>query len=405
MSRSATDVPDGWVTTSEAAARLGVKRATLYAYVSRGVLRSRRRPGQQESLFDRAQIDALAGHTRQPGTPRPLLRFRSVATSVSSHRHGNLLYRGLPVEQVCAGFSIEEAARLVLGADDGAEPPMPHGEPSAAVRQVLADVPLGRRAPLAVALLGAGDPLRDDRNPERVRSAVIGLLADVLALLDVGSGGTSDTAESRPGDDVAGRLFRVLAGRQPTRRERECLSTLVISLMDHGLTASTLAARVAASARASYIDCLAAAYATLTGPLHGGAPVGAYQLIERARSGSVAAAVGECLRRSESVPAFGHILYTDEDPRATAVFGQLWRVRGITRLRQVVEGLTDVMARRLGTFPNVDLANAATMHAFGMPPMAGEVVFQVARTVGVVAHVLEEYAEDPLRWRGRAQDQ
>ncbi|WP_205620945.1 helix-turn-helix domain-containing protein, partial [Intrasporangium chromatireducens] len=45
-----------WITTTEAAQRLGVKRATLYAYVSRGQLRSRRRPGQQESLFDRAQV-------------------------------------------------------------------------------------------------------------------------------------------------------------------------------------------------------------------------------------------------------------------------------------------------------------------------------------------------------------
>ena len=78
--------PDGWITTTEAAQRLGVKRATLYAYVSRGLLQSQRRPGQQESLFDRAQIDALASASRPSGSPQPVLRFRSIATTVGRSR-------------------------------------------------------------------------------------------------------------------------------------------------------------------------------------------------------------------------------------------------------------------------------------------------------------------------------
>ncbi|HET7304260.1 MAG TPA: citrate synthase, partial [Segeticoccus sp.] len=254
-----TDVPAGWVTTSEAAARLGVKRATLYAYVSRGVLRSRRRAGQQESLFERAQVDALAGHTRQPGTPQPLLRFRSVATSVSGHRDGDLFYRGVPVEQICAELSVEEAAALVLGArpvgggpsgaassgagqrPGGRHPPAVGPSSAASSRELpagvlaaLAGVPVERRVPLAVALLGAGDPLRDDRDPVRVRHAVIELLGDVLPLLD-GSAGTTATRQAQ---GLAGRLFQALVGRRPAARERECLSALVIALMDHGLTAS-----------------------------------------------------------------------------------------------------------------------------------------------------------------------
>src|SRR4051812_29843028 len=79
-----------WITTTEAAQRLGVKRATLYAYVSRGLLRSERRPGQQESLFARTQIDAMASATRPPGGPQPVLRFRSIATSVSGQVDGEL---------------------------------------------------------------------------------------------------------------------------------------------------------------------------------------------------------------------------------------------------------------------------------------------------------------------------
>ena len=57
--------------------------------------------------------------------------------------------------------------------------------------------------------------------------------------------------------------------------------------------------------------------------------------------------------------------------------------------------------RAHGALPNIDLASAAALHALDLPAEAGEVVFQAARSFGVAAHVVEEYAEEPLRWRGR----
>src|SRR3954468_2015584 len=106
-----------WMTPTEAAQRLGVKRASLYAYVSRGQLRSERRPGQQESLFDRAQVDAMASATRAVAARQPLLRFRSIATSVSSHADGELFYRGVALADVVDLGSLEEGAALVLGSE------------------------------------------------------------------------------------------------------------------------------------------------------------------------------------------------------------------------------------------------------------------------------------------------
>src|SRR6478735_6067057 len=133
-----------WITTTEAAQRLGVKRATLYAYVSRGLLRSERRPGQQESLFDRTQIDAMASATRPPGGPQPVLRFRSIATSVSSQAEGELFYRGRPLGEVVALPSLEAAAAVVLGT---AVPPSlspPSSRPPTAPVD-LSGLPLERR--------------------------------------------------------------------------------------------------------------------------------------------------------------------------------------------------------------------------------------------------------------------
>ncbi len=74
---------------------------------------------------------------------------------------------------------------------------------------------------------------------------------------------------------------------------------------------------------------------------------------------------------------------------------------GTVRLRRRVEALAALVADRTGGLPNIDLASAAVLHALDLPAESGEVVFQVARSVGVAAHVVEEYAEEPLRWRGR----
>jgi citrate synthase len=70
-------------------------------------------------------------------------------------------------------------------------------------------------------------------------------------------------------------------------------------------------------------------------------------------------------------------------------------------LRRTVERLSSVVSDHSGARPNIDLASAAALRVPGLPAQAGEIVFQVARSYGVTAHVIEEYAETPLRWRGR----
>jgi citrate synthase len=374
-----------WITTTEAAQRLGVKRATLYAYVSRGLLRSERRPGQQESLFDRSQIDAMASATRPPGGPQPVLRFRSIATSVSSQVEGDLLYRGRPLGDVVDLGSLDEAAAVVLGSAPGHRSSVVRPD----VEVDLSRLPLERRMPVALQLLAAGDPFASDTDPERVRAAAVPALRAALTLVSA----------ERPDRDLAALALTALGGSPSRPADVAVLRVLLVALLDHGLTASTVAARVAASTRAGLYDCLSAAYAAMAGPLHGAAPVAAHALLaDGIDPGSL---VARSLREHGSVPGFGHFLYPDGDPRAEVVLRALWRRRGTIRLRCRVEALAALVADRAGTLPNIDLASAAVLHALGLPAESGEVVFQVARSVGVAAHVVEEYAEEPLRWRGR----
>lgn len=378
-----------WITTTEAAQRLGVKRSTLYAYVSRGLLRSERRPGQQESLFDRAQIDAMGTATRPAGGPQPVLRFRSIATSVSRQAKGQLFYRGRPLADVVSLGSLEEAAAVVLEAPASVS----SSAPNATAGLDLALLPLHRRMPVAVQLLAAADPFAADTDPDRVRTAALPTLRAAVALV------AGRPPGRQVGDDLAALALGALGGPVDAPGDVDVLRVLLVSLLDHGLTASTIAARVAASTRAGLPDCLCAAYAAMSGPLHGAAPVAAHALL--AEGADPAALLARSLRSGGSVAGFGHFLYPDGDPRAEVVLEALWRRPGTAALRRRVEALGTIVGERTGALPNIDLASAAVLHALGLPAESGEVVFQIARSVGVAAHVIEEYAEEPLRWRGR----
>ena len=384
-----TPADSAWITTTEAAQRLGVKRATLYAYVSRGLLRSERRPGQQESLFDRAQIDALASATRAPGGPQPLLRFRSIATSVSHQADGDLFYRGIPLAEVVGLRSFDEAAGVVLGSAEAQ--PVPAAPPAGVDLRAL---PLERRMPVAVQLLAATDAFSADADPDRVRVSALPTLRAAVGLVARGP-----MHSPGPPPDLAALTLEALGGDPASSADVAVLRVLLVALLDHGLTASTVAARVAASTRAGLHDCLCAAYAAMAGPLHGAAPIAAHGLL--AEGVDPSALVARSLRERGGVAGFGHFLYPDGDPRADVVLEALWRRRGTTRLRRRVEALAQLVADRAGALPNIDLASAAVLHALRLPAESGEVVFQVARSVGVAAHVVEEYAEEPLRWRGR----
>ena len=385
------DETSRWITTSEAAQRLGVKRATLYAYVSRGLLHSERRPGQQESLFDRTEIDGLASTTRASGAAQPLLRFRSVATSVSSQLDGDLLYRGVPLADVVDGLSFDDAAALVLGSTS-----IPIGsrrDPGTQLSGILPSLPLERRLPVALQLLAAADPLAVDTDPDRTRQAVVATIRQTLAAFDPAAAGIGRPA------DLPSLLVAALRRAPATRTDGELMRVLLTTLLDHGLTASTIGARVAASTRAGIHDCLCAGFAVMSGPLHGAAPIAARALLDDPRRAPEAAAAA--LRAHSGVPGFGHFLYPEGDPRAELVLTALWRRRGTARLRRRVEELSEAVAAHSGLRPNIDLASAAVMRALNLPATAGEVVFQVARSYGITAHVLEEYTETPLRWRGR----
>ncbi|MFJ8882038.1 citrate/2-methylcitrate synthase [Streptomyces sp. NPDC102402] len=423
-SGSAPDTPR--LTTREAAGRLGVKPETVYAYVSRGQLTSRRAPGGRGSTFDAAEVDALARRTgrRDPSPSAPgELVFRTGITLIEPDRY---FFRGVDAAELARLHTFEEVAEWIWtgelrpGIRFEAAP-----EALAAARRTAAALPRHSsstdRLRAAVAAAAAADPLRFDLSPQGVLNSARTLLPTLVGALPsageasstVPSAGeasstvpsaSSPGGEADAGDSLARRLWPKLSDRPADAASLAVLDTALGLLADHDLAASTLAARVAASTHAHPYAVVSAGLGALEGPLHGAASGAAHRMLSEAVGrGGAAPVVAEHLRAGRRVPGLGHRLYTGEDPRAGVLFALLDEIPQAAPAMAAARDVVATTARHTPLHANVDLALAALSVTCGMPAEAGETVFAVSRTAGWIAHAMEEYAERPLRMRPSGQ--
>jgi citrate synthase len=381
---------DRFLTTAEAADRLDVKPETIYAYASRGLLTSVRGGSRRGSLFAEAEVDRLAGRGRDGR--RPAGAVERIRTELTLLADDELYYRGRRVADLAGAWTAESVAQLLWHGgpprvDVFAAPP----ELVEIARAAGAALPTGARLTdhlrVAVAAAGAADPLRFDLASAAVRQraeAIVALLVDALP-----------ASTERAGGSLAARLWPALAGRAGTPADVALLDAVLVLLADHDLAVSTLAARVAASARAHPYAVVAAGLGAIDGHHHGTASSLAHAFLVAALPDPVGA-LADRLRSGAPLPGFGHRVYQRRDPRAEVLFTLLRRSYPDAPVLAAVDALA---AHASGTFPNVDLALAAVMHAAGLRPDAGETMFAVARTVGWLAHAMEEYRESPLRFR------
>jgi citrate synthase len=170
----------------------------------------------------------------------------------------------------------------------------------------------------------------------------------------------------------------------------EVIRRALVVVADHELNASTYAARVVASTRAPLGASVLAGLSALVGPLHGGMTEEARALV--AAPGMLSdphSAVAARLARGESIPAFGHRLYPDGDPRAMA----LLRVAPPPAEWQ---RLIDAMQTQTGLGPNIDFALLTVERRLRLPAGAAFALFAVGRSVGWIAHALEQWRDGEL---------
>jgi citrate synthase len=390
------------MTVAEASRRLGVKPATLYAYVSRGLLRGHRGSDGRSTLFAADDIEQLArrGRPRRASSP-PSLELL-IETSITEITPGDVRYRNHSSAALAASATFEQVAELLW---TGVLAPH-HSWPQAHFDLGVELVGLERlRAVLAVA--ASADPLRIDLDTHAVARrapAIVAALVDGLSApskVVVPRWRRSDDDEALVGT-MAARLWARLGGDRPRPGVIAALNAALVLLADHELAASTLAARVAASTRADPYAVVGAALGAVSGPLHGGASRAARLMIEAAATVGPEAALADAMVTYGGYPGYGQRLYPDGDPRAVALLPYIRAIEGRQAAVGVVDAVAEVARARVGVHPNIDFALAGLSHVSGLPVEAGEIVFSVARSAGWIAHAIEEYGEARLRFRPRA---
>jgi citrate synthase len=406
------------LTARQAAARLGVKIETIYAYVSRGLLERSPAPDGRSSLFDARSVERLA--RRRRGAPSSGELAVVLGSGLTLIEDGRLCYRGLDAGALATRAPFEAVAEWLWL---GEEPPAPPAGLAAwspwragrdaleAVRHAQRALPDGvgsaDRLRVVATVVGPTDPLRFDLTPHGVADSARRLIAALVDGLPSRSARAASALEL-PGappldDSLATRLWQRLTTLETSPARVALLNTGLVLAADHGLAASTLAARVAASVRADPCSVVATGLGTLSGPLHGAASAPVHRLFEEVAEPERAVAVlGDFLRRERLIPGFGHLIYRDWDPRARVLLDAL-RAADLDASRlAVVERVLDILLARASVHPNVDFVLGALTWTTGMAESAGETIFGVARSAGWIAHALEEYEEPPLRFRPRA---
>lgn len=386
-----------WLGAADAARALGVKQATLYAYASRGKVRTQQ-IGRQKRYLE-SDVARLLARTRarsgHGAVAAGALRWGEpvLDTRVTDLAADGPYYRGKSALALAGVASFEQTAELLWTGTETVAPAWGEHRWPVAPNKLAALVGDGAQSIDVMAMvlpaLAMADPQRLHLEGDAtlmVARRLIRLMAASLALFRGPAAARRALAEP---DTVRSIAFAF--GLRPRSVSLSAIATSLVLCADHGLNPSSFAARVAASAGADLYACLGAAIATLSGPRHGGMPARVGSLFEEiGRPERTARVVGERLQRGDDIPGFGHPLYPEGDPRAAPLIDVARRVSPRGRGTGIAEALVHTMALAGGQPPTLDVGLAAVSAALGLPRGGATALFAIGRAAGWVAQVLEQ---------------
>lgn len=370
------------VTAAEAAAILGVRTATIYAYASRGLLGGTARGPGRTARYPRALVETLktkaaarAGHA---AVAAAALRWGEpvLDSAVTKLTPRGPVYRGKRAIDL-VGSRFEEVAELLWQRKADWSPVAPRvvtktARPSVnALLRVMAQLPL--------------------------REAPITSTPAVIRRLACAAGDAESLAERQP--TIAGALGASLRGRVLTARDRALLDAALVLIADHELNASTFAARIATAAGAAWPEAFIAALATATGVRHAPACDRAERVWGAARASK---SPGRWVKEQPVLEGFEAGAYPDGDPRGDRLITLVTPRLGARERASLTELLTAVR-EHTGQFPSVDLGLVLVAHVLRLPRGSASVIFVLGRTAGWVAHIEEQaQSRELIRPRARA---
>ncbi len=323
-------------------------------------------------------------------------------------RNGRLIVRGVSLDKLVVESQFEDVVGLLFEGffPDGGAIGRALGEARSAVfAEMQADAAVVAMPPVEgmralLARLGDGDDLAT------ALRLVAAPAVFCTALLRLGKGLAPVPPE--PGLDHAVDTLRMLHGPMPSSEQAQTLNRYLVTVADHGLNASTFAARVVASTQAGLTSSVLAALSALKGPLHGGAPGPVLDMLDDVAAPENAPQwLENALARGERLMGFGHRVYRVRDPRADALKGAVRMLAGSgaieprrLALAEAVEAAAlELLKQRKPDRPldtNVEFYTALLLEALGFPREAFTCVFAMGRVAGWIAHAREQAVEGRL---------
>jgi citrate synthase len=368
------------LTATEAAGFLNVSKATLYAYVSRGLIRSEYGSDQRSRTYHRLDLERLKQRKRirqQPSAEMSsALHWGSplLESSLTLITDGQMFYRGQEATRLVLSRTFLEVATWFWTGHWAAPtrvPSLPIGKE-------------GNREPILLfhqALLRAAmtEPLGYDFSPPNLVENGIHIISLFLQIL---------TEKENPKVAETARELRRAWCPKKTQAD-EVINAALILCIDHELNVSSFTARVVCSAGTSVYEVISAALCALRGSRHGGGIERATKLlVEMQGLASVRNFLLQRIRAGIEIPGFGHPLYPDGDPRAARLFNLLnqYFAADARSWLEVVARAAKVLKRK----PNIDLALAVCSLSLQLPPYAAVALFALGRTAGWIAHAAEQ---------------
>jgi citrate synthase len=373
-----------WLDAREATRLLGISRATLYAYVSRGYVRSEPVPGTpRERRYAREDVERLRVRAEERRNPEKAaahaLRWGVpiLESGITLIADGKLYYRGHDAAELARTRSLEEVAALIwtgaFDADIFDTPLHVVGGESAG------DIPILNRMQSVLPLVAARDPLAFDLRPRGVAQTgwrIVNLLTSIAAA----------SRELEPTvEETLARAWAPSAKNAP-----ELIRAALILCADHELNVSAFTARCVASADSNPYAVVVAGLTALEGAKHGGATERVEDLFEELRrTRDPKKALADRLRRGAGIDGFGHKLYPDGDPRATLLLSMLPKSKEHAFAGRIAEAAESVIGER----PTLDFSLVALARSLNLPRGAAIALFAIGRTIGWIAHAIEQYQQ------------
>jgi citrate synthase len=364
------------LTSTEAAALLGVTRQTLYSYVSRGLLRAQTLPGAASKRYPRREVERLAKQARNSRKPREAARatlsfgLPVLSSGLSLIQDGELWYRGESVSALARHATLEDVARLLWAS--GAEDPFSIPPPALPTLNSAAKLPLLEQAIVDFSQLVAHAAAQLEPLPALAQAASLTRLVTAAVL------GSAPSAA--PIHLQCAQHWEI--DSEGAARLRAAL----VLCADHELNVSSFSARCVASSGARLHAAIIAALAALSGARHGMASERVEALLDALASERTQ--ITQNLAAGQNLAGFGHHLYPQGDPRAGLILSDL-------RLTPPCGELL-TLAQAHGLHANLDFALVALRRALGLPRGAAAMLFCIGRAPGWLAHALEQATQGEL---------